>query len=504
MQGPSIVNRVVDTLDLRLSRNAPPSEWLLERVSFWRLSRDEWSPGDEPLCVELPDLGTFRLLGSSRPFEFVLAHPEICDIRIWRPESWDKAISTQTGQIMFNFRSKFLQLVGLHQVHEFVKSVAALLIAPGAPIFTAYPRPDFLRVARGDLAVDVNQAEGIEYEHLKMFVCRSRNSQVFTTLSDLSRKELLERVLDGSEGSTPLRDNKGVSIYMPKLPGPLELAAAGVLDAYADAVREEIEEGKRGASVTRMVLEGRSPQSIYFGRFTSPIFAKAYNKLASLRVQQKLYMLDVWKDQGWDGRGKVWRWEWTFTGDFLKSVYIEGERVDIRDFETFLAYIPALWFYVTRSWLRQVHCLDSSDSNITRQNITLYWALIQTAWDSSVGVQRDHSRDIRVKDDADKQVRIDQLEAQARGCLVTSSALKASQYDEGHQVLDLGRSVDESTGEVVMSYRSAALGGLDGWMDSDFDIDVHQRRRQIGTDDLSDCALTSLQRAQRMLEGRGS
>jgi hypothetical protein len=446
-------------------------------------------------------------VGSSRPFEFVLVHSDICDVRIWRPESWDKAISSQTGQIMFNFRSKFLQLVGLHQAHQLVKSVAALLIASdGGLIYTnsESPRPDFLRVARGDLAVDVQQAKGMQWEDIRMFVCQSRNSDVFTTLSDLGRKKLLEPLLHGSEGYTPLGDNKGVSIYMPKPPGPLELAVASVLDDYADSIREELEEGKRGAKVTRSVMQGRSPQTVYFGRFTSPIFAKTYNKRASLRVQKKLYMLDVWKDGGWDGTGKVWRWEWTFTGDFLKSVYIDKDRVDIRDFETFLEYIPVLWFYVTRKWLRQVQNIDSVDSNVTRQDVTLYWALIQSAWPSKVGIERDHSRDIRVKDDTDKALKIDQLHAQARGCLVTASALQSSQYDEGKVSLDFGRSVDENTGEVSISYRSVADRTVDDWLDEDFELDVHSRRRQIGVDDLSDSALTSLQRAQRMLEGRGS
>ncbi len=499
----SIINKVIDTLDLRLSRNASPSPWLLQQVEGWRRARDEWTPGDEPFTVQLGDLGTFRLMGSSRPFEFVLAHPEICDIRIWRPESWDKAVYTQTGQLMFNFRSKFLQLVGIHQAREFVRQVEALLIA-GPPVYTAqFPRPDFLRVARGDLAVDVAQSQGLQWSDLSRYVCQSRNTDIFTTLSDLSRKRLLERVLGDVDPVHPPMGNKGVSIPMPA-PGPLELAASKVLDDYAEMITEELEQGKRGASVTRSVMRGRTPQTVYFGRFTSPIFAKVYNKRASLKPQKKLYMLDVWADQGWTGDTQVWRWEWTFTGDFLKSVYIGGERVDIRELDTFLEYIPALWFYVTRKWLRQVNEDPEQNHHTERMTTTMYWALIQSAWPSQLGVERDHSRDIRVKDDADKERRIKQLEAQARGCMVTASAIKASRYDEGMIDFEAGRSFDKDTGEVIINYSEAAQSDVAGWLIESFDVDVHHRRQQVGADDLSDSALTSLQRAQRMLEGGGS
>lgn len=528
-----IVNRVIDTLDLRISRNRQPSSWLLQQAAGWRVARDAWEPGSDPVMVKLGALGTFRLLGSSRPFEFVLVHPEIADIRIWNPDRWDSAVGSQTGQIMVNFRSKFLQLLGIAAVKNVLRQLESLLIAPrgwgarrapgaarasgvlrapgaargfggrrppGAargPYIGQAPRPDFCRVARGDLAVDVHQSAGLSWADLETFVCQTRNSDVFTTLSDLSRKRLLESVLDDGKGDAPPMGNKGVSLYMR---GPLEAAAATLLDAYAAEVREEVEEGRRGARVTRSVLQGRTPQTVYFGRYTSPIFAKVYNKLASLRPQKKLYMLDVWADQGWDKSGQVWRWEWTFTGDFLKSVYIEDERVDIRELDTFLAYIPALWAYVSFKWLRQV--VKDTDVNVTRQRSTLYWALVQTAWQSEVAVKRDHSREIRCKDDKDKERRIDELDAQARGCMVSASALRASRVTDDFKTAS-GELVDTSTGEVL-SVRALVLADVDLWMDEDFDDDVHHRRRFIGVDDLSDCALTSLQRAVRMAEGRGS
>lgn len=528
-----VVNNVIDTLDLRVSVNAPPTTWLFSQITSWRKHRDEWEPGSESLLIEIPALGTFRLLGSQKPYEFVLVNSQICDIRIWKPESWDKAVQGKTGQLFIGFRSKFLQLVGIDAVKEVVDRISAMFIdVEGAPLIqvdSRNPRPNFVRVARGDLAVDVWQDRGFLLRDLDHMVCQSYRSDVFNTLSDVSRKALLERVLHGQNEDTPPMDNKGVCFRMPD-PGPAELAAATVLDAFTEAVADELEEGRRGAKVSRLVLSGRQPQTIYFGRWSSPIHCKAYNKLASLKVQKKLYMLDEWIRNGWDGTGHVWRWEWTFTGDFLKSVYVGDDRCDIRDLDSFLEFIPALWHYVSRNWLRQIRNANAR-KNTEKVEITLYWAVIQSAWDGVVGVTRDHSREIRIKDESDKHRKILELEAQARGCMTTAAALRRSkradidvttQADKlekqargclvSAQALRLhgvdhihedGQMVDVETGEVY-DLAAQLQTQIKMWVADDLDIDVWIRGREIGHDDLSDSAITSLYRSYRLAEGFGS
>lgn len=509
-----IVNRVVDTLDLRLSRNRQPSSWLLSHVPRWRSVMADWQPGQDPELVEIPEVGTFILRGSSRPFEFVLVHPEICDIRIWKPERWDAAVGGATGQIMFNFRSKFLQLVGLEAARLVVARVEACMIAATGPkvyLERMPARPDFLRVARGDLAVDLAQDRNLKWSDLTHMVCQTRNTDPFTTLTDLSRKRLLESVLGGEKEVTPPMDNKGVSFPMPE-PGPCERAAARVLDAFSEAVTQEIEDGPRGARVTRSVMSGRTPQTVYFGRFTSPLHAKVYNKLGSLKPQRKLYMLDVWTANEWDGLSKVWRWEWTFTGDFLKSVYIGDDRVDVREFDDFLAYIPALWFYVTRKWLRQVVEDPTEDRHVDRMHITPYWAVLQSAWDADVGVERDNSRYLRIKSERDADRKMLELKKQALGCITSAMAIRARR-DALTVVADLlPVEFDPETGEVLRpgvertSMRSVAFAELAEMVSDEdqYDLDVFHRQRMIGLDDISDSALTSLQRAERMAEGMGS
>lgn len=514
MSSPKVVNRVVDTLDLRLSRNRLPSDWLLAQVSRWRSVMADWQPGQDPELVEVPDVGTFILRGSSRPFEFVLVHPEICDIRIWKPERWDTAIGGATGQIMFNFRSKFLQLVGLEATRLVVSRVEACMIATGGPqvyLQRMPARPDFLRVARGDLAADLAQDRNLKWADLSHMVCQTRNMDTFTTLTDLSQKRLLESVLGGEKEPTPPMDNKGVSFLIPE-PGPCERAAARVLDAFSEAVTQELEDGPRGARVTRSVMSGRTPQTVYFGRFTSPLHAKVYNKLGSLKPQRKLYMLDVWTANDWDGLSRVWRWEWTFTGDFLKSVYVGDDRVDVREFDDFIAYIPALWHYVTRKWLRQVVEDPTEDHNVHRMTITSYWTVLQSAWKAPVGVQRDNSRYLRIKSEQDADRKMLELKKQALGCITSAMAIKARR-DSLAVVADLlPVDFDPETGEVLRpgaersSMRTLAFADLADMMpdEDNYDLDVYHRQRMIGLDDLSDSAMTSLHRAERIAEGFGS
>jgi hypothetical protein len=423
---------------------------------------------------------------------------------------------------MFNFRSRFLQLVGLAAAREVVRRVERLVISQGRELVYVgeQPRPDFLRVARGDLAADFQQDRNLRLRDLSHMVCQSRSSDPFMTLSTEGIRGLLEPVQSGVDPLSPPMDNKGVSIrsfggaglspdLAPPLPGPCEAAAASVLDAFSAAVRAELEDGTRGGRVTRMVLQGRHPQTVYFGKWKSPIFAKVYNKLASLKPQRKLYMLDVWQNNGWDGTGKVWRWEYTFTGDFLKSVYIGDDRVDLRDFDTFLAYIPALWHYVTHKWLRQVVDEIDDDKETQRMLTTDYWTAVQAAWQSPIGITRDNSRYLRIKSEADAARKIDELEKQAVGCMTTAMAIKArSQSLRVEPDLRPTLDYDVDTGEVLhvkqLTIKENAIEGISARVNDDFEREVYHRQRMIGVDDLSDSALTSLYRAERILEGGGS
>lgn len=533
MQAPRVINRVIDTLAVRISRNRHPSDWLLHQLADWRQFVADWEPGADLLAVEFPDCGVFVLRGSSKPFEFTFSNDELAEVRIWKPEKWSSAVGSATGQIMVTFRSKFLQLAGLDAAQLFLDRLEALLVDPSPlPVYNGdWPRPDFCRVARGDLAADIQQDKNLTWAEVHKFVCQSRNLDVFTTLSSEGVYGLLNAVSDGKNKGIPPLDNKGVSILtgatgggspagvapafaLPE-PGPVEAALKTVLGRFAEGVRSELAEGKRGASVTRSVMRGRRPLTVYFGRMTGEIFCKAYDKLAELPVHEKEYMADVWtnpakpEDERWDGVSPVWRWEFTFTGDFLKSMYIGADRVDVRELSVFLAYVPALWFYCSRKWLRQLdeRSLDGRKDQTDRMAISRYWSVVQSAWSSDVGIERDNSRYLRIKDERDAKNRVHQLQQQAAGCIRSAVAVSAAYGTLG--LSDTDDQFDPSTGEILPAGESFNLADrvvtmMVEMLGDDFDAAVHKRQQLIGLDDISDAALTSLQRAKMMTRGLGS
>ncbi len=105
------VNRVIDSLDVRVIRETVPSKWLLDQSLKWQTHKDlAKKERVDPLFSEIPEVGTFRLiLGASNPYQFALDCPEICHIRIWNLEKWRSAYNGQTGQIYISFASVYLQ-----------------------------------------------------------------------------------------------------------------------------------------------------------------------------------------------------------------------------------------------------------------------------------------------------------------------------------------------------------------------------------------------------------
>lgn len=108
-QTSSLLNRAIDSLYLRLGSALLPSPWLLAHISEWRLYKDSYDYKDPvDFYVELPHLGTFRLLPfGHRPYEFTLTNPKIGDIHIWNPDRWQSSVAT--GQFYLDFRSCYLQ-----------------------------------------------------------------------------------------------------------------------------------------------------------------------------------------------------------------------------------------------------------------------------------------------------------------------------------------------------------------------------------------------------------
>jgi hypothetical protein len=475
-----LLNTVVDSLDLRISRIASSSEWLKLQLQSWRDYQDKSDFESDPLMVLLSGLGYWRLKWSGRkPYEFVLINPNICDIYIWNPDKWDKAISTQTGQIYVSFRSEFLQHLGLDAVVSFIGELHR--------IFFASWSNGFVRVSRGDLAADVQLEQNFGWSDVTKFVSRSRYREIAAN-SDESivdrAKDVVDRILAASppqgitRGVLPTAEPQTCSMTVDQL----ELIKAA-LDSFGIG-----EDGYLYRS-----CHTREPQTFYFGRFGSPLYARIYDKLSSLDKQAKGYMRDIWLAAGWDGVSPVWRFEFSLSGDFLKEAVDLMHHDDsgccphdLREFADFKQAIPSLWAYLTERWLRHTSPSDT-DLNLWRSLPSEIWSVVQSAFGGADAVPAVRMEHPKKYDDR-------QMFAQLRG-IALSVAAERSPTDA------LNESAYSCVFELWNYFES-----------STFEDEFLERRRLRGKDDLSrstaeglsDTDFSAQLRSERMLEDGSS
>jgi hypothetical protein len=514
---PKLVNQVVDTLYVRVSRNAQPSQWLAEvhkQVIEYR-QKFESDPNLEPLIIQHPELGAFTLFArSSRPYDFALINPKIAEIKIYNPEKWSQAVYGQTGQFYVLFRSEFLQFKGTDAACEYLETLEKVMCSP-EPLeglsAAANESLNFYRVSRIDLTCDTQEARGMKWSDLDLYTCRSKKRDAFKVppLEDVLAK-MLE---DTRRGKAPPRNNKGggkgMTLRADAVPNDskpfFDSSLTPHINALAKARGHDPEEltwllGQtlKGVGfdpdcgyISRIVSNGSSQlQTVYFGRFSSEVYAKRYDKLASLAVQQKEFMRDVWLQNGWDGESPVLRTEFTLTGDFLRAVMLEGAVLDLRDLGLCLTAIPRLWQYLTTEWLVH-HAGEANDVThdaIKKRPTSKLWEIVQSAHlAGDAGMTRAKREPKPI---------LEQLKAQADGLITTMLAMTDSPRFK--------RSLDPVTGEIFDPVVSVIKDIAVKFGSDDGKAKVAARQARLGLDFISDTVLSALARKDMMALGRGS
>lgn len=452
-----LLNVCVDSLDLRLLSLSPLHPSFLHQSIAWNKYQDDYEHGVTPLLIiEIPGAGSFRLLHhSTRPYSYTLVNPEIADIRIWNPNKNASAIATQTGQLYINFRSKFLQEFGLDVVDPFLHAIRSWF-------FEDASAPGFTRVSRADLAADV-EYRALSWADLDCFVTKARKVDTFSVQSVQVEIDSIVTLL-----SAPPVDNKGGS----KCSG-YDLALQKL-----DALKAQLADD---AGLSRTVSTN-CPETLYFGRFGSKLYARIYDKTRSLHAQGKEYMQDIWNQAGWDGVTPVIRVEFSLSGDFLKDTEFLGQ-CDHRNFEWFKTIQPALWSYLTKTWLR--HTEPRTDVQRTRWKNSEFWSHVIEAFENS-------AQQI-VRESAPRCPLTQTLEPGLRGyfsSLVSSTTLLSDQ---------------------VYNIAVEHLFRLSQWIESSaFLQDVTDKRFVLGTDDhsiinsYSDTDFSALVRREVIQRAQGS
>ncbi|MET0117596.1 MAG: hypothetical protein ABW090_09240 [Sedimenticola sp.] len=112
--------------------------------------------------------------------------------------------------------------------------------------------------------------------------------------------------------------------------------------------------------------------------------ARLYNKLLEILSSDKAYMLDIWRDLGWNGVDQVWRLEFQFRRAVLR-------QLGIREFSSLLPRLGGLWQYATTEWLR-LTCPTPSDKTQSRWPTHPLWEVLSAAdWGTEQGCYRQHT-----------------------------------------------------------------------------------------------------------------
>lgn len=442
------------------------SNYLKQQIPIWRRFKKEAGEDTPPYLVRLPGLGTFELKPfGKKPYEFLLVNKDVGKIYIWNPDRWASAISTQTGQFLVDFRSKYLQFYGLPGVRSFVDRLTEAFV-----FRLKFDGPvGWERISRADLATDTQLPVAPDWSDLERYVSRSRKNQGYadTIQAELDQARELLRSL---KAATPPNGNKGGATYK------LGVEDLDLIERVLDSVSVPEQED---AYVYRVVYQ-KDLQSIYFGRMASMLLCTRYDKWASLRPQKKEYLEGIWRSNGWDGKSPVWRTEFKLKGPFLKEAGLllegKGNITDLRHFKTFCRYIPKVWQYLTTDWLR-LTIPNDGDSNRWRWELDPEWKHIQYAFWSPDAIKR--RKPPRAPID-------EQLRAQMCGVALTLAARRATSDSDEEIFLEV-------TNHLMAFFSS-----------SDFYDRLAERRGELGCDDFTFAALADQLRAEHLLSGEGS
>lgn len=397
----------VDSLDVRIGVHRAPAARLLRWADDWRAAQSAWTHGDPNPEVELSGLGTFQVLPGARRYEFVLVNREVCDIRIWNPDKWDGAMKSQTGPFYVSFRSKFLLFHGISGAYRMLSRIVNLLVddarRPGLD-----HRPWF-RVARADLAADVQLSSGLTYPDLDTLVTRAQLTEAWNELpEDICPRTRTGSPLDNREpGKAKNSGEDGESARGGRTAPLSSLPAGQAVNVWSvDLFTPTPVERESAPDVSRIITRNRQIETVYVGRFGSVQYCRIYDKLKACKVQDKSYYFDLWRDAGWDDESPVWRVEFSISGEALREFKYQfetegygSEQHTLHELRHFARNVPRLWAYYAggsyieelrtpkRGFLRQVvnqygwlRAVDpGTDTRLKRCAPCAWWSVVQQA-----------------------------------------------------------------------------------------------------------------------------
>jgi hypothetical protein len=165
--------------------------------------------------------------------------------------------------------------------------------------------------------------------------------------------------------------------------GSVEPPKVSRIDLFTDfASMASMEAWDRSAWVTKASAVHQYAEGSTFTGWTigagGALMARLYHKLLELQKSGKQYLLDLWREAGWDGEMPVWRLEFEFRREVLAQLKLDG-------LPAVLGALSGLWSYASTEWLT-LRIPNHSDRTRSRWPIHPLWvALASIDWETRGG-----------------------------------------------------------------------------------------------------------------------
>ncbi|GLV48559.1 hypothetical protein TJA_17120 [Thermus sp. LT1-2-5] len=211
-------------------------------------------------------------------------------------------------------------------------------------------RPSRVQVSRADLFCDVEVPHGyFTLDSLNRFTSRSRARGLYA----------VEPAAPGEAGA-------------PATGGPMSITPP----ATRLRVPESWEEAPAHLSAH---LRGRDWSGFTFGR--GPLHARVYSKTIEAKAKPGARaLLEMYGQEHGPIEGEVIRVEFQLTTEALAEIIVPGDGSDVRDWDTFVWAVPAIWAYLTGDWL--VYRQEGGYRRMRDNEVDAVWVVVQSAFRS--------------------------------------------------------------------------------------------------------------------------
>jgi len=401
-QDQRVVLSGVDTLTITAGGMCSPSQMVLEQFNIWNEYQEQYENNEDYSTIEINGEWWELYPYSSRHYKYQFRNNEIGFVKLFNPEKWNSgAIGKQ--QVHITFYSKFLhRYSGLNLFNEVNNIIAQ---------FVDNINNVSVQISRLDLHTDItNGSSFLSQEEVDNTISRSRVRQNYYGSNELQLNDSEEQFL-----KNPLTNNKGVS----KIP-------SGLLDKL---IKNYYQQDLIGPEHT---IRKRELETCYFGKKTSSLWGKFYNKSVEVKQKNDNDTPLLWLDNGYNGIDTVVRVEFSMRRDFLKEID-NGEYVNFR---SALMNLDKLWNYLTTKWLRMVNKVEVNNS--MKSVITNFWSVVTKSFLTPIKVS------IRKKN---YNAKINQLWSQGLGCIKQMISVGMNANEDLYFV----NSVTEALNQVLSS-----------------------------------------------------